>query len=666
VKKDQIVNWKSRKNCEVQLNFHRGEDEYTVYRGLKPDKLIVSKNGSDLPIDAKKLDFQAQFEENVLGIDFKTFMSLVYTNINTTAPILTMRKPEKRLFLERVFGLQFIKVINDGANQKVKSINEKVNEFAIQKEYNIKTAKAARDQIVELEKKLRSYGTSRPKLNEEKEKLKDVSELVQDAEDTYHEKNGEIGSLEGKLQYYDFLITRIGTKEGNLRTRVKTLGQQLPTLTGLEKDLSRLKTLEDDVSKYVDIDTIENNINEKKTEQEALADRYSEVVDEIRGVELKMASIDSLISQDLDSAKELEQVKICPTCGKKVGATVIQKFRVAANEKQKKLVKLEEMRILSQNRLIGIEKKQNTENEVLKGLVDDKNDVMKLDAEIKSLLHIREKVGRKDIIKKDIKKFGRVLKKLEIAQIKIVKKAEKVGIKATLLEEEVTAAKEIIDNYNNIVAEIEHLEERIKLEEKYRSELKGIIDKNTATIVKAELSNEEGEKKRTKLLHLNDYLQYIRKVCKDEHIKQYAISANVPYLNKKTNEYLAEVGHGFFVVLDKWLDLQIKGPGISGAGYGNLSGGEARGIDLALQLALLDFARGKAGVFPDILELDELLDSSIDSYGLKKVMQIVRLKQQQDKLKVFLVSHRKEVNDVSADRTILIEKVGGYSNIVLQ
>jgi hypothetical protein len=431
-------------------------------------------------------------------------------------------------------------------------------------------------------------------LNEEKEKLKDVSELVQDAEDTYHEKNGEIGSLEGKLQYYDFLITRIGTKEGNLRTRVKTLGQQLPTLTGLEKDLSRLKTLEDDVSKYVDIDTIENNINEKKTEQEALADRYY-----------------SLISQDLDSAKELEQVKICPTCGKKVGATVIQKFRVAANEKQKKLVKLEEMRILSQNRLIGIEKKQNTENEVLKGLVDDKNDVMKLDAEIKSLLHIREKVGRKDIIKKDIKKFGRVLKKLEIAQIKIVKKAEKVGIKATLLEEEVTAAKEIIDNYNNIVAEIEHLEERIKLEEKYRSELKGIIDKNTATIVKAELSNEEGEKKRTKLLHLNDYLQYIRKVCKDEHIKQYAISANVPYLNKKTNEYLAEVGHGFFVVLDKWLDLQIKGPGISGAGYGNLSGGEARGIDLALQLALLDFARGKAGVFPDILELDELLDSSI-------------------------------------------------------
>jgi len=624
----------------------------------------VSKNGVDVPIDAKKLDFQAKFEEDILGIDFKTFMSLVYTNINTTAPILTMKKPEKRLFLERVFGLQFIKVINDGANKKARNINEKLNEIAIQREYNIKAAKAAKEQIVELEKKLRSFGTLLPKLNEAKEKEKELSEEVQGQMDIYHEKSSEIGVLEGKLQYYDFLVTRIGAKESNLRTRVKVLGQQLPSLTGLEKDLSRLDELEEEVSKYVDIDVIENNIEEKKTEQEALADRYSEVVDEIRDIELKMASIDSLISQDLDSVKELERVKICPTCSQEVGAAVVQKFRAAVTEKQDKLGKLKEMRLILHSKLSGVEQKQNIKSEALIRWTNDKNDIMKMDAEIKSLLHVKEKMSRKGELKKDIKKFGRVLKKLEAAQAKIVKKAERVGIKATLLEEEVTKAKEIIDRYNNIVAEVEHLEEKIKLEEDYRNQLKDIIDKNSATIAEAEISNEDGEKKKNKLLHLNDYLQYIRTVCKDEHIKQYAISANVPYLNKKTNEYLAEVGHGFFVVLDKWLDLDIRGPGISGAGYGNLSGGEARGIDLALQLALLDFARGKAGVFPDILELDELLDSSIDSYGLKKVMQIVRLKQQQDKLKVFLVSHRKEVNDVSADRTILIEKVGGYSNVL--
>ena len=38
IKKDQIVNWKNRKGCEVHLTFTKGESEYRVYRGIKPDK----------------------------------------------------------------------------------------------------------------------------------------------------------------------------------------------------------------------------------------------------------------------------------------------------------------------------------------------------------------------------------------------------------------------------------------------------------------------------------------------------------------------------------------------------------------------------------------------------------------------------------------------------
>ncbi|GAF74760.1 unnamed protein product, partial [marine sediment metagenome] len=157
IKKEQIVNWKSRKNCEVQIDFAKGDDDYTIYRALKPDKLIVSINGRDLPIDAKKLDFQKKLEDDILNIDFKTFMSLIYNNINSTVPILTMKKPDKRRFLERVFGLQFVKVINDNANKKVRNIDKKLSELSIQKEYNGRTANDAREQIVDLEKKLRSY-----------------------------------------------------------------------------------------------------------------------------------------------------------------------------------------------------------------------------------------------------------------------------------------------------------------------------------------------------------------------------------------------------------------------------------------------------------------------------------------------------------------------------
>ena len=666
IKKDQIVNWKSRKNCEVQIDFAKGDDDYTIYRALKPDKLIVSINGRDLPIDAKKLDFQKKLEDDILNIDFKTFMSLIYNNINSTVPILTMKKPDKRKFLERVFGLQFVKVINDNANKKVRNIDKKLSELSIQKEYNGRTANDAREQIVDLEKKLRSYSSSQPKLNELIEELKEVEDVVQEAEDNYNLRQGEIGILEGKIEYYNFLVARVGNKAENLRTKIKTLGQQIVPISDLDKDLSRLKELEQLKSKFIKLETIEDNIAKKQAEQEPLVELYNKAVDNIRKNEIKLGSLQALINQGLDGVKKLEKMKICPTCNQKVGTKCIENEKTKINEKRKELEPFNRKRQILKFKLEDVEKKQQIKGEAIKRWSQDKEQILKLNVEMGSLIHKKEKHEKNEKIKKDVRRYKRALEKLKNKNFELLRKAETINFKATALGEDAEESNKIVMKYNRVVSDIEKVERDFQLEKIHRQELEDIIEKNEGKIQLALHHNEEIEKEHNKLLHLDDYLQYIRTVCKDEQIKQYAISANIPYLNKQTNHYLSEVGHGFYVMLDKWLDLDIKGPGITGATYGNLSGGEARGIDLSLQMALLDFARVKAGIFPDILELDELLDSSIDTYGLERIMQIVRMKQEEDNLKIFLVSHRKEVNDVSVDRTFLIEKVNGYSNVMIQ
>jgi DNA repair exonuclease SbcCD ATPase subunit len=666
IRKEQIVNWKSRKNCEVQIDFAKGIDDYTIYRALKPDKLIVSRNGQDLPIDSKKIDFQRKLEDDILNIDFKTFMSLIYTNINSTVPILTMKKPEKRKFLERVFGLQFVKVINDNANRKVRNIDKKLGELSIQKEYNSRTASDAKEQIIDLERKLRSYSSSQPKLNELIEELKEVEDVVQEAEDNYNLRQGEIGILEGQIEYYNFLVARVGVKLASLGTKIKTLGKQIEPITGLDKDLSRLRELEKLKEKYIKLETIEDNIAKKQAEQEPLVEKYNKAVDNIRRNEIKIGSLEALVNQGLDGVKKLEKMKICPTCNQKVGTKCIENEKTKVNEKRKQLEPFNRKRQILRFKLEDIEKKQQVKGEAIKRWKQDKEEILKLNVEIESLIHKREKHEKNESIKKSVRRYKRALEKLKNKNFELLRKAETINFKATALGEDAEESNKIVIKYNRVVDDIEKVERDVQLERIHRQELEDIIDKNEGKIELALHHNEEIEKEHSKLLHLDDYLQYIRTVCKDEQIKQYAISANVPYLNKQTNHYLSEVGHGFYVMLDKWLDLDIKGPGIAGATYGNLSGGEARGIDLSLQMALLDFARVKAGIFPDILELDELLDSSIDSYGLERIMQIVRMKQEEDNLKIFLVSHRKEVNDVGVDRTFLIEKVNGYSNVMIQ
>ena len=359
-------------------------------------------------------------------------------------------------------------------------------------------------------------------------------------------------------------------------------------------------------------------------------------------------------------------MKICPTCSQKVGTKTIEKEKAKVMEMKRKIEPFGRKRGLLRLQLDKVEGKQNIKGEAIKRWKQDKEEILKLNVEIESLIHKREKHQKNESLKSDVRRYKKALEKLKNKNFELLRKAETINFKATALEEDAEESNKIVMKYNRVVSDIEKVERDVQLERIHKQELEDIIEKNEGKIELALHHNEEIDKENNKLLHLDDYLQYIRTVCKDEQIKQYAISANVPYLNKQTNHYLSEVGHGFYVALNKWLDLDIKGPGIAGATYGNLSGGEARGIDLSLQMALLDFARVKAGVFPDILELDELLDSSIDSYGLERIMQIVRMKQEEDNLKIFLVSHRKEVNDVGVDRTFLIEKVNGYSNVMIQ
>jgi DNA repair exonuclease SbcCD ATPase subunit len=139
----------------------------------------------------------------------------------------------------------------------------------------------------------------------------------------------------------------------------------------------------------------------------------------------------------------------------------------------------------------------------------------------------------------------------------------------------------------------------------------------------------------------------------------------MPFLNKQTNYYLSEVNYGFYVSIDKWLDVEVKGPGIRNASYDSLSGGERRGIDIALQLSLLDIAQVQSGIFPDILVFDELLDSSIDGIGMDRLLKIIRTKQKESNNKIFIISHRQEIDAELIDHEYKVIKENGYSKVLV-
>jgi Fe-S cluster assembly ATPase SufC len=76
-------------------------------------------------------------------------------------------------------------------------------------------------------------------------------------------------------------------------------------------------------------------------------------------------------------------------------------------------------------------------------------------------------------------------------------------------------------------------------------------------------------------------------------------------------------------------------------------------------------ARIQAGVFPDILIYDELLDSSLDDDSLSVLLDIISRKQKEDDNKVYIISHRNEISEIEAANTIRVVKEGGYSKCLM-
>jgi ABC-type Mn2+/Zn2+ transport system ATPase subunit len=71
----------------------------------------------------------------------------------------------------------------------------------------------------------------------------------------------------------------------------------------------------------------------------------------------------------------------------------------------------------------------------------------------------------------------------------------------------------------------------------------------------------------------------------------------------------------------------------------------------------------KAKNIPNILILDELLDTSIDTDGITKLFDLIKIKQKEDNLACFIISHRKEISAFEIDNTYFVEKNNGYSKI---
>lgn len=210
----------------------------------------------------------------------------------------------------------------------------------------------------------------------------------------------------------------------------------------------------------------------------------------------------------------------------------------------------------------------------------------------------------------------------------------------------VSSVNTYISNLNKQIADFNDVKEDLKQETENLNSLK------------AEL--QELEERKKELLEKKQYYEIAGTLLKDTGIKTRIIKQYIPIINKTVNKYLSALDFFVNFTLDETFKETIKSRHRDDFSYASFSEGEKQRIDMALMLTWRHIAKIKNSTNTNLLILDEVFDSSLDSNGTEYLMSILQLLEGTN---LFVISHKGDILQDKFRSMIKFEKINNFSRI---
>ena len=222
------------------------------------------------------------------------------------------------------------------------------------------------------------------------------------------------------------------------------------------------------------------------------------------------------------------------------------------------------------------------------------------------------------------------------------------------LQIEIATKNTSIIETNKYITKVEKLIEELKTSkastEQEEQELE--LLKNTLFTLKSSLKS---------LIDEKAYYEVASGLLKDTGIKTKIIKQYLPIINKLVNKYLASLDFFVNFNLDESFKETIKSRHRDDFTYNNFSEGEKQRIDMALMLTWRAVAKLKNSSNTNLLILDEVFDSSLDTNGTEELMKILHML---EGVNLFVISHKGDILQDKFANVIRFEKVNNFSKIV--
>ena len=290
----QLPNSINEKNCEVEITFTIGNEEYRVFRSLKPKKFEIYKNGELLDQDAKAKDYQKILEEQILKMTYKSFCQVVILGSSNYVPFMQLSAADRRAVVENLLDIDVFSVMNTLVRARLQVAKEYIKDMDTKIEIAKSKVEDKQKLIQTLEKK--SNDSVDEYQREIEESRKQIEELQED--------------IQNQQRSIDNMMSQINDKD--------TIPKSLLRMESDEKELkNKIKTIQKNIKFYQENDTcpsckqdIQQHhkdcvFEEKEKEQESIENQLNSLSESIEYTEKRMGDINAILGSIQNIEKQI-------------------------------------------------------------------------------------------------------------------------------------------------------------------------------------------------------------------------------------------------------------------------------------------------------------------------------------------------------------------------
>ena len=273
ISKSQLVNSVNGSASIVEVEFIVGGKNVKVIRGIKPNKFEVYVNDNMINQDANARDYQKHLEQQILGLNYRSFTQVVILGSSTFVPFMQLSTKARREVVEDILDIKVFSLMNFLLKNKNKELNEEIRNVEYQ--YDLTSEK-----ITLQEKFIKNVVDNKSVIiTENKQKISDNNSTI-------NSRKEEIKSFEKDKSDLSF----------DAEIKIKT-EQKLKKLSQTEAALQNRKSEHDRQIQF-----FQNN-DECPTCEQSITDATKQTQTELRTA--KIGELDTAI----DSCKTLERAE---------------------------------------------------------------------------------------------------------------------------------------------------------------------------------------------------------------------------------------------------------------------------------------------------------------------------------------------------------------------